>query len=88
MSITIKRNTVVVDVDELDIYAAESLKDALFGLFEKGKKKVTVDLASVSKITTPAIQVLISAGRTFTEFKVSSISEPLAVELKRLGVVL
>ena len=86
MSVTIKRNVVVVDVEDLDIYAAGSLKDALFGLLEKGKKKVSVDLARVNRITTPAIQVLISAGRTFTEFKVSSVSEPLAVELKRLGV--
>lgn len=88
MSITIKRNVVVVDVEDLDIYAAESLKDALFGLFDKGKKKVSVDLAKVSRITTPAIQVLISAGKTFAEFKVSSVSEALALELKRLGVKL
>ena len=88
MSVTIKRNVVVVDVEDLDIYAAGSLKDALFGLFDKGKRKVSVDLARVNRITTPAIQVLISAGRTFAEFKVSSVSEPLAGELKRLGVEL
>ncbi len=88
MSVTIKRNNVIVDVEDLDIYAAGSLKDALFGLFEKGKKKVSVDLAKVNKITTPAIQVLISAGKTFAEFNVTSVSEPLAVELKRLGVEL
>ncbi len=86
MSVTIKRNIVIVDVEDLDIYAVESLKDALFGLFDKGKKKVSVDLSRVNRITTPAIQVLISAGRTFAEFKVSSVSEQLAVELKRLGV--
>ena len=88
MSVTIKKNCVVVDVEDLDIYAAGSLKDALSGLFEKGKKKVSVDLANVSRITTPAIQVLISAGKTFAEFNVASISEPLAGELKRLGVEL
>lgn len=88
MSVTIKRNVVVVDMEDLDIYAAGSLKDALFGLFEKGKKKVSVDLVRVNRITTPAIQVLISAGRTFAEFKVNSVSEELAVELKRLGVEL
>ena len=86
MSVTIKRNVVVVDVEDLDIYAAGSLKDALFGLFDKGKRKVSVDLAKVNRVTTPAIQVLISAGRTFAEFKVNSVSEPLAIELKRLGV--
>ena len=88
MSVTIKRNTVVVDVEDLDIYVAGSLKDALFGLSDKGKKKVSVDLTGVNRITTPAIQVLISAGKTFAEFKVSSVSEQLAVELKRLGVEL
>ncbi|MDT8317659.1 MAG: hypothetical protein RQ824_06675 [bacterium] len=88
MSVTIKRNTVVVDVEDLDIYAAGSLKDALCGLFDKGKRKVSVDLAKVARITTPAIQVLISAGKTFAEFNVTSISESLAVELKRLGVEL
>ena len=86
MSVTIKRNIVIVDVEDLDIYATGSLKDALFGLFDKGKRKVSVDLAKVNRITTPAIQVLISAGRTFAEFKVSSVSKPLALELKRLGV--
>ena len=88
MSVTIKRNTVIVDVEDLDIYAAGSLKDALFDLLDKGKKKVSVDLAKVNRITTPAIQVLISAGKTFAEFNVSSVSESLAVELKRLGVEL
>lgn len=88
MSVTIKRNCVVVDVEDLDIYAAGSLKDALSTLFDKGKKKVSVDLAKVSRITTPAIQVLISAGKTFAEFNVTSINETLAVELKRLGVEL
>jgi anti-anti-sigma regulatory factor len=88
MSVTIKRNTVIVEVEDLDIYAAGSLKDALFGLLDKGKRKVSVDLAKVNRITTPAIQVLISAGKTFAEFNVSSVSESLAVELKRLGVEL
>ena len=88
MSVTIKRNCVVVDVEDLDIYAAGSLKDALSALFDKGKKKVSVDLSKVSRITTPATQVLISAGKTFAEFNVTSISESLAVELKRLGVEL
>lgn len=86
MSVTIKKNVVVVDVDDLDIYAAGSLKDALSTLQDKGKKKVCVDLSKVGRITTPAIQVLISAGKTFSGFSVTSISEPLAVELKRLGV--
>jgi len=88
MSVTIKRNIVIVDVEDLDIYAAGSLREALSGIFDKGKRKVSVDLAKVTRITTPAIQVLISAGKTFTEFNVTSISEPLAVELKRLGVEL
>ena len=88
MSVTIKKNCVVVDVEDLDIYAAGSLKDALSSLFDKGKRKVSVDLAKVSRITTPAVQVLMSAGKTFADFNVVSINEQLAVEIKRLGVEL
>ena len=86
MSISVKKNTVAIEADSLDIYLAVSLKDALFELFEKGKKKVSLDLAAVERISTPGIQVILSAKKTFNEFNILSLSEQLSSELKKMGV--
>ena len=86
MGIAIKRNRIEVDEDELDIYAATELSNALKELYDKGKKKVTLDLGKVERVSTPAIQVILSARKSFNEFHLESLQESVAHELKTLGI--
>ena len=88
MSISVNRNTVVVDGPDFDIYDAIELKDALNEFVSKGKKTLNIKLSAAEKVSTPAIQVVLSAFKTFSKCKVDTgdISESVLEDLRLLGV--
>ena len=88
MSIIVKKNVITITDEELDIYIADELKDTLLGLFNKGKKTVTINLENVEKITTPAAQVIISARKTFKELRIINAGGMVSDDLQKIGVVL
>ncbi len=88
MGIEIKKNSVVIDEENLDIYTADSLKDVLLELAGKGKKKVVLDMKKVERLTTPALQVILSAKKTFDQVQVKSLNKAVVEDLERFGVAL
>ncbi|MDH4226789.1 MAG: hypothetical protein OEV59_03410 [Deltaproteobacteria bacterium] len=65
MGIKVEENTVIFEGSEIDIYDALDLRNALLELQGKGVTSVNLDLSSVESLSTPAIQVVISAKATF-----------------------
>ncbi|MDH3975006.1 MAG: hypothetical protein OEV42_12065 [Deltaproteobacteria bacterium] len=88
MGIIIKKNVLTVEGEDLDIYIADELKTALLDLYKKGKKKVSLDLVNVERITTPAAQVILSAKKTFSEVKIINAGGSISLDLKNIGVEL
>ena len=88
MKITVEGNKVSVNEEELDIYSAVELKDRLLELFENGVREVVLDLGIVERISTPGLQVLLSAKRSFDRMEVEELQSCVGDELKMLGVEL
>lgn len=88
MGIVVKRNVLAVEEEDLDIYIAQELKNAFLDLHKKGKKKITLDLENVERITTPAVQVILSARKSFQELKIRNAGKALTLDLKNIGVEL
>jgi len=88
VGIIIKKNVLTVEGEDLDIYIADELKTALLDLYKKGKKKVSLDLVNVERITTPAAQVILSAKKTFSEVKIINAGGSISLDLKNIGVEL
>ena len=88
MGIAVKKNSVVIDEENLDIYTADRLKETLLELAGKGKKKVVLDMKKVERVTTPALQVILSAKKTFEEVQVKYLNKVVAEDLERFGVTL
>ena len=88
MGIAVKKNSVVIDEENLDIYTADKLKETLLELVGKGSRKVVLDMKKVERLTTPALQVILSAKKTFEEVQVKSLSKAVAEDLERFGVTL
>lgn len=88
MSISVNRNTVRVDGPEFDIYDAIELKDTLDKFVAGGKKSLNLKLSAVERISTPAIQVLLSALKTFAKCKIDTgdMNETVIDDLRLLGV--
>ena len=88
MSISVNRNTVSVDGPEFDIYDAIELKETLDKFVAGGKKSVSLKLSKVERISTPAIQVVLSALNTFGKCKVDTgdMNESVIDDLRLLGV--
>ncbi len=88
MDVKRSKNKVTVETDDLDIYVAEELKAKLDEVLKKSSDKATLDLAKVSRISTPALQVILSARNSFGELNVTNLCEEVACDLKMLGVTL
>ena len=88
MGIAVKKNNVVIDEENLDIYTADRLKETLLELVGKGKTKVVLDMKKVERVTTPALQVILSAKKTFEEVQVKSLNKAVNEDLARFGVTL
>jgi len=88
MAVTIKKNVITVEDEELDIYIVDELKNTLMELLNKGKKKVTLDLSNVERITTPAAQVIVSAKKSFDHIEIANARESIYLDLQKIGVEL
>ncbi len=90
MTFTIHDTSLVIDGPELDIYDAIDLKDALVKLKEEGVETPILDLSKVLSISTPAIQVILSAQKSFKEFKIlgEELHSALISDLKLMEVEL
>ena len=85
-SIKVSRNCITVNEDDLDIYIALELKDILLDLFEKEKKTITFNLSKVERLSTPGIQAIISATKSFKEVNFKGLQPSVAKVLERLEV--
>lgn len=86
MGIIVKKNVLTVEDEELDIYIAEELKNTFLDLHNEGKKKVSLELGNVERMTTPAAQVIISARKSFRELKIINAGDSVSLDLKNIGV--
>lgn len=87
MDVKRSKNKVIVETDDLDIYVAEELKTKLDDVLKKDFDKATLDMAKVLRISTPALQVILSAKKSFNELSVTNLCEDVACDLKMVGVV-
>lgn len=87
MGISVMNNEIVVDEEELDIYASLELKDVLLRTLENEVYAIRLDLSSVKSISTPAAQVILSAGRSFKHLDIIGELKPsLTEDLRNLGI--
>lgn len=88
MDVKRSKDKITVEVDDLDIYVAEELKTKLDDVLKKSSDKATIDLAKVKRISTPALQVILSARKSFGELNVTNLCEEVAGDLKFIGVTI
>ena len=86
MEIKKKGNTIIIGEEDLDIYMADPLKIEILDMFEKNKKNMSLDMSSVTRITTPVIQVILSSQKSFKSFKLKSVSDAVSDDLIKFGV--
>ena len=72
----------------LDLQASESLRDTLFRSLGTGP--LTLDAATVERMSTPCVQVLLAAGRTAdsaaTPFRILNASDAFQSAIADLGL--
>lgn len=85
MKCDIKENLVIIKQDSLDIYDATALKEKIVSVSSTVQKSLVVDLGNIEDITTPAIQILISAKKSLEEIKFINIKESVVNNLILLG---
>lgn len=88
MNITVKGKKVTVKEEELDIYTVTEFKDTLEALHNDGVKEVVLDLATVQSMSTPAVQVIAAAQKSFKKFSVKNIQSGVEDSLRHLGMEL
>lgn len=89
MSISVNKNNIIVDEEELDIYTALELKDVLQGFLEKGMDNIRLDLSKVGSLSTPAAQVMLSAFLSFKKLDiVGELRQSLNEDLRSIGIEL
>lgn len=82
-----KRNVIKVEQPEIDIYDAEPFKDLLEGCVSR-KGVTTVDFSMVEEMSTPAVQVLLSASKTLKKLNIKGVKPGLERDFFLLGVKL
>lgn len=85
MNCDIKENLIIIKQDSLDIYDTTALKEKIVSVSSTAQKSLVVDLGSIEDITTPAIQVLISAKKSLEGIKFINIKESVVNNLILLG---
>ena len=88
MSLSVRANKVTFKVDDLDIYVSEDLKSALEKSHSKKPEKIVFDMKKVERISTPVLQLLISAKKSFDEFTLINMSPQLEKDIVNMGVKL
>lgn len=87
MGIVTTNNTVTADCEEIDIYAAIEMKEALLGLIEAGMEEAGLDLSRARTLSTPAAQVIVSAVRSFKKLDfIGEVQESLNEDLRSIGI--
>ena len=88
MSISVSENQVVVEGPDLDIYAAMELRNIFVSLLETGTTDVILNINKVSTLSTPAVQGIISASKSFDNFRIEKDSLQLSLleEFRSLGI--
>ncbi len=73
MNCDTKENLIIIKQDSLDIYDATALKEKITAVSSTAQKKLVVDLGKLEDITTPAVQILISAKKSLEGIKFINI---------------
>ncbi|MCK5140459.1 MAG: STAS domain-containing protein [Thermodesulfovibrionia bacterium] len=88
MSLSVRANKVTFKADALDIYVSEELKIALEKIHSKKPEKIVFDMKKVERISTPVLQLFISAKKSFDEFTLINMSPQLEKDIVNMGVQL
>ncbi len=86
MEISVNENLVSVETDFLDIYAAELLAETICNVFEKNREKLVLNMERVEKVSTPALQVILSAAASFDDIAVENVQQELAKDIALMGL--
>lgn len=84
MEYVFDKGIIRIEQSEIDIYDAMPFKDMLEG--HAGYEDLTIDMSMVEDLSTPAIQVIISALKTLKGLKVEGLSDGIKREISLLGV--
>ncbi len=84
MEYTFDKDILKINQDEIDIYDSTTFKEVLEGSVKR--KGITIDLSMVDDMSTPAIQIILSALKTMDALKVKGVRKDVKRELFLLGV--
>lgn len=84
MEYTFVKDILKINQDEIDIYGSTSFKEVLEGSVKR--KNITIDLSKVDNLSTPAIQIILSAMKTMNGLKLKGVKKEVKRELFLLGV--
>ena len=84
MEYTLDKDILKINQDEIDSYDSTFFKEVL----EKSvkRKNITIDLSKVDDLSTPAIQIILSALKTMNGLKLKGVKKEVKRELFLLGV--
>ncbi|MCK5237704.1 MAG: hypothetical protein KAR06_12070 [Deltaproteobacteria bacterium] len=91
MEMSVNKMSITVKSDKVDIYGALELHKAIKKFFDDGKDSLTISLSKVKTISTPAIQVILSAQKSFKKglnIKKGTVSKEVKSDFETLGVSL
>lgn len=78
-------NKILILQDELDIYDASTLKEKILEVASSNDSSVIIDLQQVECLSTPIIQILMSAKKSLMDFKVLNINEAVNLNCTLFG---
>ena len=78
-------NKILILQDELDIYDAPLLKEKIAIVANTNNNSVVVDLHQVESISTPVIQILMSAKKSLKDFNILNINDGIIRNLNLFG---
>ena len=73
-----KGKGISVDEEDFNIYVADELCTMLRELCDTGEKELVLDLKKVERLSTPGLQVILSARKSFPDFSIKGISKALS----------
>ena len=78
-------NKILILQDELDSYDAPLLKEKITTVANTNNNSVVVDLHHVESISTPVIQILMSAKKSLKDFNILNINDGIIRNLNLFG---
>lgn len=82
------KNKILILQDELDIYDAPILKEKIAEVAASHDSSVILDLDQVEGVSTPVIQVLMSARKSLKDFTIVNIHEGVRKNCSLFGYTL